>query len=283
MHIKNYVLHDVMIDVLHAVPSPTVSLAPLSSEPHTVGGVFSLRCQVTVSRHVDTPTSVDITWLRNGGSISASSPDARVAISDTTVTGGLTYQSTLTIRDLSISMDSNIGYSCQAIARSDPESSFILNSPSASSSVYTLQISSTYVKLIDSHVYCRVFTSSVYYSEFPLTVVTISVTVTPSQISVIDVPPHNSINLNCMATTPTTTSAMISFTWSKSALGSPSSTVLIHDGASVIIVTSGNTSALSTSESQSGGYVYNCSAAVGDSEPTFDTATVNVRGVLTYM
>ena len=246
-----------------------------------MGGVFSLRCQVTVSRHVDTPTSVDITWLRNGGSISASSPDARIAISDTTATGGLTYQSTLTIRDLSISMDSNIGYSCQAIARSDPESSFILNSPSASSSVYTLQISSTYVKLIDSHIFIAgyLYLALMYYFEFPLVVVTISVTVTPSQISVIDAPPHNSINLNCMATTPTTTSAMISFTWSKSALGSSSSTVLTHDGASVVIVTSGNTSALSTSESQSGGYVYNCSAAVGDSEPAFDTATVNVRGL----
>ena len=51
----------------------------------------------------------------------------------------------------------------------------------------------------------------------------------------------------------------------------------------MVIVTSGDTSTLTTLETQSGGYVYNCSATVGGGEPTSATATVNVRGIYTVM
>jgi hypothetical protein len=68
------------------------------------------------------------------------------------------------------------------------------------------------------------------------------------------------------------------FTWYKQALGSGSSTELIHNGVSVIIATSGDTSTLTASETQSGGYVYNCSARIGDGAASSDTATVNVQG-----
>jgi hypothetical protein len=73
------------------------------------------------------------------------------------------------------------------------------------------------------------------------------------------------------------------FTWYKQALGSGSSTELIHNGFSVIIATSGDTSTLTASETQSGGYMYNCSAHIGDGDPSSDTAIVNVRGRLTLL
>ena len=102
--------------------------------------------------------------------------------------------------------------------------------------------------------------------------------IAPAQISVIDVPPSNSFTLTCTATSGSSSTAAKVFTWSKQALGSGTSTELVHNGGSVIIATSGDTSTLTASESQSGGYVYNCSARVGDSDPSSDTAIVNVLG-----
>ena len=113
---------------------------------------------------------------------------------------------------------------------------------------------------------------------FILTAVELTVSVTPVQISVIDVPPLNNFSLTCMATSVFTSTATKVFTWSKQALGIQSSTDLIHNGGSVIIATSGDTSTLTASEIQSGGYIYNCSARIGDAEPSSDTATVNVQG-----
>ena len=118
-----------------------------------------------------------------------------------------------------------------------------------------------------------------YYKFYPLTAVGLTVSITPAQISVIDIPPSNTFNLTCTATSASTSAATKVFTWSKQALGSGSSTELIHNGGSVIIATSGDTSTLTASETQSGGYVYNCSARIGDAEPSSDTATVNVRGI----
>ena len=104
--------------------------------------------------------------------------------------------------------------------------------------------------------------------------------VTPDQITVIDVPPSNSFTLTCAATAASNTSATIVFTWLKRTLGSDSSTNIIHNGHSVVIVTSGDTSTLTISESHSGGYVYNCSARIGDGEASSDTALVNVGGTV---
>lgn len=102
--------------------------------------------------------------------------------------------------------------------------------------------------------------------------------VTPTQITVIDVPPSNDFTLSCTATSASSTEAALLFTWSKRALGSSSSTQLVHNSDSIIIVTSGSRSALTTRETQSGGYEYVCSASVADSEASSDTAIVSVRG-----
>ena len=111
-----------------------------------------------------------------------------------------------------------------------------------------------------------------------MTAIVVSVSVTPDQITVIDVPPSNSLTLTCAATAASNTSAMMVFTWSKQILGSESSTNVIHNGHSVVIVTSGDTSTLTTSETQSGGYVYNCSVRIGDGEASTDSAFVSVGG-----
>ena len=103
-------------------------------------------------------------------------------------------------------------------------------------------------------------------------------TVVPAQITVIDVPPSNNFTLTCTATSASVTAATKVFTWSKQALGSTSSMELIHNSESVVIITSGDVSTLTTSETQSGGYVYTCSGRVGDGDASTDTATVNVRG-----
>ena len=102
--------------------------------------------------------------------------------------------------------------------------------------------------------------------------------VTPDQITVIDVPPSNSFTLTCAATAASNTSAMMVFTWVKRSLGSESATQLIHNGESVSIVLSDDSSTLTTSETQSGGYIYNCSVRIGDAEASSDTAIVSVRG-----
>ena len=116
------------------------------------------------------------------------------------------------------------------------------------------------------------------YSMPPFTAVGLTVSVTPAQISVIDVPPSNSFTLTCTATSASSSTAAKVFTWYKQALGSGLSTELIHNGGSVVIATSGDTSTLTASETQSGGYVYNCSARIGDGDPSSDTAIVNVLG-----
>ena len=104
----------------------------------------------------------------------------------------------------------------------------------------------------------------------------------PAQISVIDVPPSNSFTLTCTATSASNSMATKVFTWYKQALGSGSSMELIHNGGSVIIATSVDNSTLTASETQSGGYVYNCSARIGDGDPSSDTAVVNVLGRTYY-
>ena len=113
----------------------------------------------------------------------------------------------------------------------------------------------------------------------PFTAIGLTVSITPAQISVIDVPPSNSFNLTCTATSASSSTATKVFTWYKQPLGSGLFTELIHDGSSVIIATFGDTSTLTASETQSGGYIYNCSARVGDTEPSSDTAIVNVLGI----
>ena len=110
------------------------------------------------------------------------------------------------------------------------------------------------------------------------TAVGLTVSVTPAQISVIDVPPSNSFTLTCTVTSASSSTAVKVFSWYKQALGSGLSTELIHNGGSVVIATSGDTSTLTASETQSGGYVYNCSARIGDGDPSSDTAIVNVLG-----
>ena len=119
------------------------------------------------------------------------------------------------------------------------------------------------------------------FAIFPLMFIApmLIVSITPTQITVIDAPLHNNFSLTCTATSSgSSTSATKAFTWSKGALGSSSSTPLTHNGGSVVIVTSGDTSTLSTSETQSGGYVYTCSASVGGGAASSATAHINVRG-----
>jgi hypothetical protein len=124
----------------YAVPSPTVALTVLSSEPqHVAGGTFSAQCQATVSHHVNTPVTVDFTWGRTSGLITSSS-SPRIAISDTTSDTNLTSMSTLTITELSIGAESQMNYSCEAVVRSDPYSPNILTSTPAESNIYFLYV-----------------------------------------------------------------------------------------------------------------------------------------------
>lgn len=235
-----------------------------------VGGTFSVQCQATVSHHVNTPVTVNFTWRRTSGTItSGSSP--RIAISDTTAISNQLYSSILTITDLSIGADSQMNYSCEAVVRPDPLSAYILASTLARSNTYTLNVRGMYF----NHYYALRAWSLILFI-FTFTAVGLTVSISPAQISVIDVPPSNSFTLTCTATSASSSTKV--FTWSKQALGSGSSTELIHNGGSVIIATSGDISTLTTSETQSGGYVYNCSARVGDGVASSDTATVNVQG-----
>ena len=122
--------------------------------------------------------------------------------------------------------------------------------------------------------------SAQIYEFSIMTAIGVSVSVTPDQITVIDVPPSNSFTLTCAATAASNTSAMMVFTWSKRTLGTESSANVIHNGHSVVIITSGDTSTLTTSETQSGGYVYSCNAMVGDGEASSDNAFVSVGGTV---
>ena len=116
------------------------------------------------------------------------------------------------------------------------------------------------------------------HNFLPHVAIGVTVSVTPSQITVIDAPPSNSFTLTCTAMSATNTSVEKVFSWSKKVLGSSSYTQLTDNGGSIVIVTSGDSSTLTTSETQSGGYVYNCSARIGDAEASSDTAIVSVRG-----
>ena len=102
-----------------------------------VGGIFSVQCQATVSHHVNTPVTVDFTWRRTSGPINLSS---RVIISNTTSVTNLIYVSTLTINDLSIGIDSQMNYSCEALVTPDPYSPNILTSTLAQSNTYFLHV-----------------------------------------------------------------------------------------------------------------------------------------------
>ena len=119
-----------------------MTLTAVSSEPHEVGGMLSLQCLVSISHHVNTPVSVDFTWRRSNGLLM--NANSRVAISTTTTVSSTTYRSTLSVSDLSIASDSNQGYYCQAVVRSDSASPFVLNSTAASSNTYLLNVSCKY-------------------------------------------------------------------------------------------------------------------------------------------
>ena len=121
------------------VPSPTVTLTVLSSEPHVVGGTFSVQCQATVSHHVNTQVSMDFSWRRTSG-LMASSLNSRITISDTIAINNVSYSSTLTISDLGIGADSQMSYSCEAVVRSNSASPYILDSPSATSNTFVLNV-----------------------------------------------------------------------------------------------------------------------------------------------
>ena len=114
------------------VPAPTVQLTVFSSEPHAVGGTLTIHCEAVVSNHVNTPVSVDFTWGRTSGSLTAGS-DSRVNISETTTVRSHTYLSILILSDLGIGSDSNQNYWCQASVRSSPPSQYILDSTTATS------------------------------------------------------------------------------------------------------------------------------------------------------
>ena len=124
-----------MLSTIYAVPAPSMSLTVVSSEPYIVGDTFTARCQATISHHIDTPVSILITWRRTGGTT-----DSRVTVSETTAINSLTYQSTYTIRDLSIDMDSGSSVSCMATLSSHSGSQFITNSTAGSSTAYNLQV-----------------------------------------------------------------------------------------------------------------------------------------------
>ena len=135
---------------VHAVPSPMVTLTVLSSadcRDHVVGGTFSVQCQATVSHHVNTPVSVNITWGGTSGLLNSGS-NSRVTISETTAVPGLTYRSTLTLSDLSTGTDSNMNYYCQAAVTPDPVSSYILASTQATSNMYLLTVCGMLVMLL---------------------------------------------------------------------------------------------------------------------------------------
>ena len=104
-----------------------------------VGGTFSVQCQATVSHHVNTPVTVDFTWRRTSGIITSDS-GSRIAISNTTAISNQLYSSILTITDLSIGADSQMGYSCEAVVIPDPPSAYILASTLARSNMYTLNV-----------------------------------------------------------------------------------------------------------------------------------------------
>lgn len=116
-----------------------MTLTVLSSEPHVVGGTFSLQCEAMVSHHVNTPVYIEFTWRRTSGLLTGGS-DSRVTISRTMAVGNLTYRSILTISDLRITDDSNENHDCLAVVRSDPPSPVILNSTSAASSTQLLNV-----------------------------------------------------------------------------------------------------------------------------------------------
>ena len=122
-----------------------------------------------------------------------------------------------------------------------------------------------------------------YHSFLLLTAPRLNVSITPAQIRVIDVPPRNSFILTCTATSPSSSAGTKVFTWSKRTISSESFTEVIHNGRSVVVATSGDTSTLTTSETQSGGYVYNCTSQIGDAEPSSAIAVVNVIGTYARM
>ena len=151
----------------YAVPSPTVTLTVLSSadcRDHVVGGTFSVRCQATVSHHVNTPVSVNITWGRTSGLLSSGS-NSRVTISETTAVSGLIYRSILTLSDLSTGTDSNMNYYCQAAVTPDPVSSYISASTQATSNTYHLAICGMVVVLHVIPVTCTYSQSTLCLSD----------------------------------------------------------------------------------------------------------------------
>ena len=141
MYYRNHIFDVFYLIHTIAVPRcPSVVLTVLSSDPHFVGGTLSFQCEATVSHHVNTPIFVAFTWTRNSMPLSSSS-DSRVNLSRTTVINTLTYRSTLTISDLSIEVDSDMNYTCQAVVRSEPESPYIMNSEPVTSNTYLLTVS----------------------------------------------------------------------------------------------------------------------------------------------
>ena len=130
----------ILIPIITVPRPPSVMVTVLSTGPHLVGDTLSLQCEATVSHHVNTPVSVAFTWTRNNLPLSSSS-DTRVNISTTMVINSLTYRSALAISDLSIEVDSDMNYTCQAVVRSEPVSPYVLSSASITSNAYFLTVS----------------------------------------------------------------------------------------------------------------------------------------------
>ena len=125
-------------------------------------------------------------------------------------------------------------------------------------------------------------TMILFSSCFFCTAAPISVSVTPPTTTVLDIQPNNRFSLTCIASTDFATAQKI-FSWTKRVSGSLSSTPLTHNGGSVIITTTGQTSlisnsTLSTLETRAGTYVYTCSVSIGSSTAVTSDSTVTVRG-----
>lgn len=109
----------------NTVPQPILNIMVIRSDVYLAGMPFDLRCLVTLANVVDTDIGVDVSWQRNGISLSDT---ARIQISQQQQPSLMEdYESLLRFDTLSSTSDSG-DYVCSAILYPTESRDYISNS-----------------------------------------------------------------------------------------------------------------------------------------------------------
>lgn len=117
------------------VPDPQISITAPEGALLFSGVVYTLICEVTLSRNIDTRINVDIEWEQNASAIIDTN---RRNISDTTASNDVTYRSSLMFETLGGPGDGG-QYNCTVTVTAAENGEFVGNETAATSHTFSVE------------------------------------------------------------------------------------------------------------------------------------------------